>query len=191
MMGLVMAGGKGTRMGLAGEKLLLLHGKPIVLCVVDALRKSGCLSRVVAATSQNSPKTGMVLADYGVETVQTPGAGYVQDLVFALSQTDELTLVVSGDLPLLDPQIVRKVASVYDGSAWQSFVVTKKFLEEHRMRAEFPVEHNGQECFYTGISIVDPKRISPDGQESLMILDDKRIALNLNTGYDYDLLKDA
>lgn len=189
MMGLVMAGGKGTRMGGGEEKLLLLHRKPVVLCVVDALRESGCISKVLAATSENSPKTQSVLEDYGVETIRTHGDGYVTDLMFALSNLEETVLVVSGDLPLLDSQIVRTMISMYDDSAWQSFVVTKKFLREQKMDAEFSVIHDGQDCYYTGISIVDPKRVSPDIRESRMILDDKRIALNLNTEYDYSLLK--
>ena len=40
MIGLVMAGGKGTRMNSEKEKLLLEYKKPLVLHVIDALKNS-------------------------------------------------------------------------------------------------------------------------------------------------------
>ena len=42
MIALVMAGGKGTRMNLDNEKLLLEHKKPIILQVIDSLINSNC-----------------------------------------------------------------------------------------------------------------------------------------------------
>ena len=44
MIGLIMAGGKGTRMNMEQEKLLLNYKKPIILHVVDALKDSNCFS---------------------------------------------------------------------------------------------------------------------------------------------------
>ncbi len=61
MIGLVMAGGKGTRMNLFDEKLLLEYKKPVIFHVVDALKNSGCFSKVIVATSSNSPKTKQTL----------------------------------------------------------------------------------------------------------------------------------
>ena len=57
MIGLIMAGGKGTRMNMEQEKLLLNYKKPIILHVVDALKDSNCFSQIIAATSSNSPET--------------------------------------------------------------------------------------------------------------------------------------
>ena len=39
MIGMIMAGGQGTRMKVDGEKLLLKYKKPVILHVVDALKK--------------------------------------------------------------------------------------------------------------------------------------------------------
>ena len=44
MIGLIMAGGKGTRMDSDEEKLLLPYKKPVILHVVDALEQSNCFS---------------------------------------------------------------------------------------------------------------------------------------------------
>lgn len=193
MIGLVMAGGKGTRMDAKGEKLLLQYKKPVIIHVIDALRSSNCFSKIVAATSDNSPNTQNLLQNNGIEIIKTKGDGYVSDLTTALSCIPELTLVVSGDLPLLDGEIIKDLVASYDNGTWQSFLVTKKFLDDMNMTLEFSVNYDNKECYYTGLSIVDPKKISfmNTVKETYRIIDDKRLALNLNTKRDYDLLKGA
>lgn len=193
MIGLVMAGGKGTRMQTKGEKLLLQYKKPVIIHVIDALKNSNCFSKIMAATSGNSPNTQDLLQDNGIEIIKTKGDGYVSDLNFALSYLQEPALVVSGDMPLLDGKVIKDLVASYDNGAWQSFLITKKFLDDMDITLEFSVNHNGKECYYTGLSIVDPKKISSMGtvKETYRIIDDKRLALNLNTKHDYDLLKGA
>jgi adenosylcobinamide-phosphate guanylyltransferase len=126
MIGLVMAGGKGTRMGLSEEKLLLKYKKPVIFHVIDALNNSGCFSKIMVATSSNSPNTVQVLEQKGIETLGTP-------------------------------------------------------------------PHDNIECAYTGISIIDAKKIKKCDSiiENHIILNDKRIAFNLNTKKDYELLNAA
>ena len=63
MIGLIMAGGRGTRMHSNEEKLLLNYKKPVILHVVDALQQSNCFSKIVALTSPNSPKTENILKE--------------------------------------------------------------------------------------------------------------------------------
>jgi adenosylcobinamide-phosphate guanylyltransferase len=191
MIGLVMAGGKGTRMDTKEEKLLLQYKKPVIIHVIDALRDSGCFSKIIAATSDNSPNTQKLLYNNGIKIIKTKGNGYVSDLNAALSNLNEPVLIVSGDLPLLDGEIIKELVASYDKNPWQSFLVTKKFLDTMNMTLEFSVNHNNKECYYTGLSIVDPKKISSMDKikETYQIIDDKRLALNLNTRRDYNLLK--
>ena len=191
MMGLVMAGGKGTRMNFAGEKLLLKYKKPVILHVIDSLKNSGCLSKVLAVTSPNSPNTKKLIQENGVETVDTSGMGYVEDLNFVLQMIDDSALIVPGDLPLLDADIVQKIAGLYDSKkTWTSILVTKNFLDAMDIKPSFCVVHKGRQCHYTGISLVNSGRISSlqSLHERHVIVDDKRVALNLNTRRDYDLL---
>ena len=58
MIGLIMAGGKGTRMKLDDEEKLLLNykKKPVILHVVDALKNSNCFEKIIALTSPKYPK---------------------------------------------------------------------------------------------------------------------------------------
>ena len=191
MIGLVMAGGKGSRMKTDDEKLLLQYKKPVIMHVIDALNNSGCFSKIQAAVSPNSPKTQEYLQDNNISIVETSGLGYVEDLTQVLQSIDDDVLVSSGDLPFLDDQIIREMASQYDpDKIWTSFVITKGFLESLGLSSEFSLVIDDQECIYTGISIINARNISDDKPviENHIILDDKRVAFNLNTKQDYDLL---
>ena len=52
MIGIVMAGGKGSRMNMDDEKLLLEFKKPIILQVVDSLKHSNCFSKIITSLVQ-------------------------------------------------------------------------------------------------------------------------------------------
>lgn len=191
MIGLVMCGGKGTRMESAQEKLLIKYRKPIIQHVISALDKSGCFSKIICATSCNAPKTSQFVKDLGMSTVETRGVGYVEDLNEALKSFDDNVFVVSGDLALLDSEIVQKIVNAFeDRKSWTSVLVSKKFLDLIGIKPEYLVNYNGKECAFTGISIVNPKAIVgiEPVQESYIVIDDKRIAINLNTKSDYELL---
>ena len=190
MIGLVMAGGKGGRMNLSEEKLLLKYKKPVVLHVVDALKNSECFSQIVAATSQNSPKTKKLLEENGIKVFETLGNGYVKDLNAVLRSFDDYVLVVSGDLPLLDEQIIKQIASQKSDNVWLSFLVTKEFLESYNIKQQYTTRFEEKECTFTGISLVNAKKISSldSIKENYIILDDKRVAFNLNTKEDLALL---
>jgi len=114
MIGLVMAGGKGTRMNISNEKLLLEYKKPVIFHVIDALKNSHCFSQVIVATSPNSPDTKHVLEQNRIETLSTPGNGYVNDLNFLLQKMDGFVFVVSGDLPLLDEEIIQIITEKFN-----------------------------------------------------------------------------
>jgi len=194
MIGLVMAGGKGTRMGLSEEKLLLKYKKPVIFHVIDALNNSGCFSKIMVSTSSNSPNTVQVLEQKGIETLGTPGKGYSSDLNFLLQNMDEHTFVVSGDLPLLDEEIIQVMVEKFSvENIWTSFLASKKFLNSLGLESELVITHDNIECVYTGISIIDARKITNYDSiiENHIILNDKRIAFNLNTKKDYELLNTA
>jgi len=191
MIGLIMAGGKGTRMNLDNEKLLLEYKKPVIFHVVDSLKESNCFSKILALTSSNSPKTKKSLQENNVEIFNTNGIGYVEDLTLALQSINDSVLVTSGDLPLLDNEIIKKIVSNYDpAKTWTSVLVTNKFLISLGLESDYCVNHHNQKCNYTGISLINANKItsSQNLHENYIIIDDKRIALNLNTKEDYELL---
>ena len=191
MIGLVMAGGKGTRMNLDNEKLLLEYKKPVILHVVDSLKNSNSFSKILAITSCNSPKTKKILEENNIEIFDTSGMGYVVDLNSTLKTIHDHVLVTSGDLPLLDGEIIKTITNQYDPKKiWTSILVTNKFLTTLGLKSNFSVDFDGQACHYTGISLVNSEKISSleNLVENYIIINDKRIAFNLNSKRDYDLL---
>ena len=194
MIGLVMAGGKGTRMNLDDEKLLLQFKKPVILHVIDSLKNSNFFLKILAVTSCNSPKTKKLLEENDIETFDTSGIGYVEDLNSTLKTINDHVLVTSGDLPLLDEEIIKKIISQFDPKkTWTSILVTNKFLTTLGLESDFSIDFDGQTCHYTGISLVNSEKISSleNLDENYIIIDDKRIAFNLNSKQDYDLLGTA
>ena len=61
-----MCGGKGTRMNLPQEKLLLKYKNPVIQHVINALQESGCFSKIIGATSSNAPRTNEFLKSLGI-----------------------------------------------------------------------------------------------------------------------------
>ena len=189
MIGLIMAGGKGTRMNSDKEKLLLPHKKPLILHVIAALQESHCFSKIIAVTSPNSPETEKILKETGVDILPSSGDNFVSDLNYALKQLDDVIFVTSGDLPLLDSNIVKSIIENHESKhTWTSVVTTLAFQKSLGLKPDFVI--NDKDFVYTGISIVDAKKIInlDTVNENFFTFDDKRIALNVNTKDDYDLL---
>jgi adenosylcobinamide-phosphate guanylyltransferase len=100
-------------------------------------------------------------------------------------------LVTSGDLPLLDKEIIQKIVKNYDPEkTWTSILVTNKFLTTLGLESDYSIHYNNQKCNYTGISLINANKINSSKNlvENYIIIDDKRIAFNLNTKQDYELL---
>jgi len=191
MIALVMAGGKGSRMKTQEEKLLLKYIHPTILHVIFALQNTNYFSKIITATSPNSPKTKEMLKNAGIEIFDTSGKGYVEDLNLILCSINDDVLVVPGDLPLLDDEIIKKILSTHNSDKiWTSFLVTKEFLNSIGLTSDFSIRFQNKECSFTGISIVNAKEINNLDlvEENYYILDDKRIGMNLNTYEDYRLL---
>ena len=192
MIGIVLAGGKGSRMQSTEEKLLLKLKEPIILHVANAMTESKCFSKILFLTSSNSPKTKKLLEEKNYEILETEGLGYVEDLNGVLKSLNESVFVTSGDLPLLDGEIIKKIVNLYDANnSWTSILVTKKLLDSIGLSSSIDIEFNSQPCSYTGISLINSKKISDlqNIEENYVIVDDKRIGFNVNTKQDYDLLK--
>lgn len=189
-----MCGGKGTRMNLSQEKLLLQYKKPIIEHVINALQQSNCFSKIFGATSKNSPKTQDFLTNLGISIIETKGSGYVNDLNQALHNFKEPVFVISGDMPLLDSKIIKKIIKLVDAKKkWITIILSIKFLESLGIKPEYLLTYNKKEYAYSGISVVDPVNLPKTDpvKETYVILDDKRIAINLNTKQDVDLLSAA
>ena len=191
MIGLIMAGGKGTRMQSNEEKLLLEYKKPLILHVIDALKNSNCFEKIFAATSPNSPQTQKILVDNNVTVIETLGENFVTDLNNILKDLDDYVFVTSGDLPLLDKNIVKQIVDTTNSDKiWTSIMTTKSFQSSLGLNPECIISFNAMDHVHTGISIVNASKIQnlETIEEDYLIINDKRVCLNVNTRNDFELL---
>lgn len=181
-----MCGGAGSRLGMGDEKPMLeLAGKRYVERVIDALEKSGRFERVVAAVSPKTPMTRGLLASKKIETVDTPGAGYPQDLSFLLAKlVPERVLVVPADVPLLTPAIVNEALDILskEGGPAVSLVAEKSFVEKLGVKPSVLV---GDLC-HSGITLFDSS-ISGPVEERYVKMNKIEIAVNVNTKREKEL----
>jgi adenosylcobinamide-phosphate guanylyltransferase len=97
-------------------------------------------------------------------------------------------------MPLIDAEIIKKIIQLADtNKTWTTILISKDFLDSLHLKPEYTVIYEKKQYSYSGISIVNPNNLTKlkSVEESYVILDDKRIAFNLNTQEDYALLGTA
>lgn len=178
-----MAGGRGSRMMPYTEKLTIWCGAPMALRVVRALDACPRITRVVAAVSPNAPAARSILSKH-IDLLDTPGEGYSADLTYALKHLSGGVLVVPADLPLLDHLILDTISHQYDADYWTTILLSEAYASRLGISPGIVVRWRGLLYRYTGVSIVDADCNPPIKH---MILDDYRLAININTIQDWVL----
>jgi adenosylcobinamide-phosphate guanylyltransferase len=185
---LIMAGGKGTRMELDVEKPLVeINGKPMIQYVIDALKNADRVDNIIAAISENTPKTETFLNEIGIETIKTPGDGYVIDLGFILSnfKLDEVLLTITADLPLIREDIIDYVLGEYEKSKKpaMSVLVPVHIFEKYSLKPTMMFENHVP----SGLNIL--RGTNKTQNEEVLIIEKIELALNINTYEDIKFLK--
>ncbi|MGI9952557.1 NTP transferase domain-containing protein [Moorellaceae bacterium AZ2] len=106
--GVVLAGGsagKGDRLGVGNEALVPVAGRPMVAWVLQALRHSGCLGRLVLV----GPEELAGLAEEEKVTLVPSGRTAVESALKGAEALPgaEWILLVTADIPMLTPEAVR------------------------------------------------------------------------------------
>jgi len=183
---LVMAGGKATRMASEFEKpLVQVGGKSMLLLVVEALKKSKNIDRIVVAVSPHTPKTALATREIGVEVMETPGLGYEEDMKFAIKQRKlRDVMVVSADLPLLTPVLVDRAIETYkrEMKPALSVMAPAEIVEKQGAQPSFVFHVGGRRMAPIGINLIDGTRIDePELEETTLIAEPDDSILNVNT----------
>lgn len=188
-----MCGGSGARMTSVTEKpLVKVGGIPMVLRVANAIHDSNKFDRVLAAVSPNAPATKSLLQEKGMETIETSGDGYSQDLSLLLDKLKPARVfVTSADLPLISAQIVNEIASMRQNMPLLSVIVTKQFVENIGIIPSVKLIHSGVEYCQSGISVFDTSRQSSgEFAEEYLVMDRIELAANVNTEKDLGLAEE-
>jgi molybdopterin-guanine dinucleotide biosynthesis protein A len=111
---ILLAGGRGSRMGGVRKPLLEVHGKTLLDAAIDAARGAGCESIVIAADPITGP--GAPKGDVKWVREDPPYGGPAAAIVAALPLVEaSCTLILACDLPRVDDAVRMLSASPFDG----------------------------------------------------------------------------
>jgi len=190
VVGLIMAGGRGTRMGSDIEKpLISTGGKTMLELVVEALKGASGVERIVVATSCHTPRTREVAEKLGLEILQTDGQDYVTDAQQAIWRLVPRTvLVISADLPLVSSHLLDEIIGYYAKCGKPSMKVVTLF-QPHKS-GDPKRSHSQKDRAWVrpvGINIIDSRHINePYIDEAEFTISSPELVLNVNTPEDLE-----
>ena len=132
MLALIMAGGKGRRLGLVNKPLLRVRSKPMIEHVLS--KTLAVASHVVVALSKVTRGIEYLCRDlYNVDCVFTSGEEYVQDLSLLLASLRKPLLVMPADTPCISISLLRDFIARGMGvdHSVATFVVRKAFERQY------------------------------------------------------------
>jgi adenosylcobinamide-phosphate guanylyltransferase len=194
---IVMAGGFGQRLGMGEKPCVELLGKPLISYVIDTLRATEDIDRVFVAVSPVTPKTEIMIQErYSgeIRVIRTFGGNYVGDMIYAVetAQTAGPVMIIMSDIPLVDPGIISSVIEKYReaGKPALSVYVPINICKGAGIRPDTVFNKDGKLIVPTGINILDSSQIRNEQEDFNLILENPRLAINVNTVEDLQRCKD-
>lgn len=185
---LIMAGGKGTRIGLPVEKPLLpFLGKPLIEWVVDAVKSAAKVSDLYVVTSDNAVETERKCLRDGLKVIKTNGKSYHADLKQAIleARLQGPVLTMPADLPAITGNFLDKVVVAYEQCGKDALAVFMPISSREALKLSVSStdEHNGVWYAVSGVNIINAARISDEGKidTSAIITEEVEVLLNINT----------
>jgi adenosylcobinamide-phosphate guanylyltransferase len=193
---LIMAGGKGTRMGLATEKPLVpFLGKPLIDWVVNAVTSAKKVSRFYVVTSPNTPKTQLYCQKKGWRVIQTDAKGYHEDLKQVVTKGGLRCpiLTIPADVPALTGEALDKIVTAYErcGKDYLAVFVPIEKRQALGLSISSTDEYKGVWYAVSGVNIINGLRVQEEGkiETSAIITQDTAVMLNINTIKDLEIAK--
>ncbi|MFZ8858497.1 MAG: NTP transferase domain-containing protein [Candidatus Caldarchaeales archaeon] len=158
--GLVMAGGRGTRMGGVEKALLEVDGRPLVEHVLMRLELVRSLRRTLCVTSPHTPRTTEHLRRLGVEVFIASGRGHYDDLHMALESMGSGSYAAfSADVPFINPEKVdellyRHHAGDLRGERMVVVMVPIGLVASLGLKPSSPARMTGGDLQHTGIKLI-------------------------------------
>lgn len=184
---LIMAGGKGTRMGLSEEKpLIRVCGKPAIEYVIEALKGSKKIDSIKVATTKCTPKTAALAKEFSVDVIETPGHDYVSDMGYAAQNLRlGVFLAIAADLPLVTPTALDVIVDRYEhcGKPALTVAVPLETKTKLGMSVDYKFEMGNIEAVPTGINVIDGSKRYGDEwlDQDIFLFDLPELAVNINT----------
>ena len=182
---ILMAGGMGTRLKVPCEKpLFKLHDKPLIKYVIDNLKSSRLIDKIVIAVSPNTRQTTEYLRslneDYKI--LDTSGDDYLKDLSYILDyfekrSKEDILVFINADLPFISSQTIDEVITHYLNSDKDALSVLVPVEIFEQLGLEYSYDFEGK--VPSGLNILRSENIIQD--EDQLVLSKVELALNINT----------
>lgn len=191
---LIMAGGRGSRMGLSVEKpLLSFLGKPLVDWVAEAILGAEKVSEFCIVTSSNTPQTEEHCFGKGWKVVHTDAKGYHSDLKHAVCKLGWMgpVLTMPSDVPAITGRFLDSVIREFEvcRKDFLAVFVPIKSRQDLGLSISSTDEYKGVCYAVSGINIVNGAKIQGEGkiQTSAIITEKTEVLLNVNTTKDLEI----
>lgn len=185
-----MAGGRGSRLKRGEKPMVTIFGRKLIEYVALALEDSS-VDRIYVATTDNVPLTRTWALEWGLTVVDTPGMGFVPDMISAVKAAEVLDpiLIIMADLPLITSDLVDSIIEVYEGRP-EPALSTHTPLELHRRLGRRPdslFNYQGQLIVPSGINVLDGEKIEREQEDYHLIMERIELAVNVNVSEDLRL----
>ena len=191
---LIMAGGKGTRMGLSSEKPLLpFLDKPLIDWVAAAIIDARSISDFYVVTSANTPKTEDHCFNKGWKVVHTDAHGYHDDLKQAVLKVN-LTgpvLTMPSDVPAITGKFLDKVIREFEilRKDFMAVFVPIKSRRDLGLSVSSIDEYKNVWYAVSGVNIINGNKIQEERkiETGALITGEIEVLLNINTLKDLEI----
>ena len=196
MEALVMAGGKGSRMGYCGveKPMIEVGGVYTVERVINALKSSKHIDKILVSVSPNTPDTESYMKDIGIETIRTSGEDYVEDLHDSFRiLSGKYILTCPSDLPLLRSYTVDAFIDYFLANPDDSMtaIVEEDVVVKSGITPSFDFGYDGKKWVISGINIMDRTKILSNEvlSYSYFMTDWVDLAINMNTEHELKIAR--
>ncbi|MGA3296923.1 MAG: NTP transferase domain-containing protein [Candidatus Bathyarchaeia archaeon] len=190
---LVMAGGRATRMHKCEKPLLQIDDKTMIEYVIEALRKSEFIARIVVAVTRSTPETARKVIELGIEVTETLGQGYESDMKQAIKTLGLGDVVVlSADLPFLTPEVLNAAIKRYLVMKKPALMVAApiELYERSRLTPSYVFEVNSRKLVPIGVNVINGKMIDePELEEEVFITEVENLVFNVNTPVELEIAR--
>jgi len=189
MHALIMAGGKGKRIGFRSKPLMKFLGKEMISYVLEALEKCGDIREVYVAARKDDVK----LIDFlnvnkkkNLKVITTEGRSYVKDIKeIAEKHGKKLgkAIILSCDTPLVNKKIIQQLIKEYKlkSKPAASIYIPLKIFNKLKIKPTMIFENmdNKVSLVPAGINFLDFTNLN--ASEEKIIVNSKELAFNINT----------
>ncbi|MCK9585308.1 MAG: NTP transferase domain-containing protein [Methanothrix soehngenii] len=185
-----MAGGRGSRLNRGEKPMVTIFGRKLIEYVALALEESS-VENIYVATTENVPLTRAWALDWNLSVVDTPGMGFVPDMIYAVNgaEVTDPIMVIMADLPLITSELIDTIIEVYEDRP-EPALSTHTPLDLHSRLGRRPdslFNYRGQLIVPSGINVLDGGEIEREQEDYHLIMQRIELAVNVNVAEDLRL----